>query len=43
VLLKVNKILAARSAQPVSVQIFSSLKRVGIDQAHAVLDAWLRV
>lgn len=43
VLLKVNKILEARSAQPVSVQIFSALKRVGIDQAHAVLDAWLRV
>jgi GTP-binding protein len=43
VLLKVNKILEARSAQPISVQIFSSLKRVGIDQAHAVLDAWLRV
>lgn len=43
VLLKVIKILEARSAQPVSVQIFSALKRVGIDQAHAVLDAWLRV
>ncbi|MFM8442291.1 MAG: ribosome biogenesis GTP-binding protein YihA/YsxC [Methylococcus sp.] len=43
VLLRVSKTLEARSAQSVSVQLFSSLKRVGIDQAHAVLDAWLRV
>jgi GTP-binding protein len=43
VLLKVRKALEMRSSQPVSVQVFSSLKRAGIDQAHAVLDEWLRV
>jgi GTP-binding protein len=43
VLLKVRKALETQSSRPVSVQVFSSLKRAGIDQAHAVLDEWLRV
>lgn len=30
-----------KCATPVSAQLFSSLKRVGIDDIHAVLDAWL--
>lgn len=38
---KVTKTLAARYQNPISIQIFSSLKRVGIDDAHRVLDSWL--
>jgi GTP-binding protein len=32
-----------RQQNPVSVQLFSSLKRSGIEEAHARLDAWLEV
>ncbi len=28
---------------PVTVQLFSALKRLGLDEAHAVLDGWLDV
>lgn len=38
-LLNVQKQLQETSIQ-VSVQLFSSLKRVGIDESHRVLDAW---
>jgi GTP-binding protein len=31
------------TAAPVSIQLFSSLKRQGIDQAHALLDEWLEL
>jgi GTP-binding protein len=40
-LLKVQKVLAEYSS--LSCQIFSAPKRIGIDQAHAVLDRWLEV
>lgn len=43
VLLRLRARLALRYADRVSLQLFSSLKRSGIDEAHAVLDAWLRV
>ncbi len=33
----------ASFGEMVSVQLFSSLKRQGIDQAHAVLDRWLEL
>ncbi len=39
---KVNALLQERYAGTVSIQIFSSLKRSGIDAAHAVLDTWLK-
>lgn len=41
-LLKVRKQLADRGIQA-SVQLFSSLKKAGIDEAHAVLDAWFLI
>ncbi len=41
-LLKVQKVLAEYSRN-LSCQIFSAPKRIGIDQAHAVLDRWLEV
>lgn len=41
VLHKVRASLANRQADRLSLQLFSSLKRSGIDEAHAVLDAWL--
>ncbi len=41
-LLKVQKALA-EYAHPPSSQLFSAPKRIGIDQAHAVLDRWLEV
>ncbi len=28
---------------PASVQLFSALKKVGVDEAHKVLDRWLRI
>lgn len=40
-----QKIFAARTRESqaeVSVQLFSALKRQGIEEAHAVLDRWLR-
>lgn len=40
VLLKVRNSMAKRSNET-SVQLFSSLNRVGVDEAHAVLDRWL--
>jgi len=43
VLLKVSSVLQAQYGDAVSVQLFSSLKKAGIDDAHAVLDTWLRV
>lgn len=43
VLNKVRHTLGSRFDDAVSVQLFSSLKRVGIDEAHAVLDTWLEV
>ncbi|MGI4813965.1 MAG: ribosome biogenesis GTP-binding protein YihA/YsxC [Janthinobacterium lividum] len=30
-------------AAPLSVQLFSALKRVGLDEAHAVVEGWIRV
>lgn len=39
---KVEKELAAWSA-PFSVQLFSSLKRQGVDEAHRVLDDWFEL
>lgn len=41
-LLKVQKALAEYS-QSLSCQLFSATKKIGIDQAHAVLDRWLEV
>ena len=41
-LLKVQKELAGMSAD-FSVQLFSSLKRQGIEQAHQVLDRWFNL
>ncbi|MES9937592.1 MAG: YihA family ribosome biogenesis GTP-binding protein, partial [Sedimenticola sp.] len=38
-LLQVRKAVAPFGEQ-VSVQLFSSLKRQGVDQAHSVLDQW---
>ncbi|NNF95794.1 MAG: ribosome biogenesis GTP-binding protein YsxC, partial [Halobacteria archaeon] len=38
-LLKIQKTLAEQ--HHVSVQLFSALKRTGVEQARAVLDAWL--
>ena len=43
VLKKVRGTLTARYAQPVSVSLFSSLKRSGVEEAHQVLDGWLEV
>lgn len=40
VLLQVQQALAERGG-PLSVQLFSSLKGQGVDQAHALLDGWL--
>ena len=42
VLHQVTALLQKEYAGAVSVQLFSSLKRVGIDAAHAVLDGWLQ-
>ncbi|BCX80491.1 GTP-binding protein [Methylomarinovum caldicuralii] len=39
-LLQVEKALAELPLQP-SVQLFSAPKRMGVDEAHAVLDRWL--
>ena len=36
----VSAALKKRHQNPVSVQVFSSLKRVGIEEAHARLDDW---
>lgn len=41
-LLKVQKALVEYS-QPLSCQLFSATKKIGIDQAHAVLDRWFEV
>ena len=41
-LLRVRKVVAS-GAGSVSVQLFSALKRHGIDQAHEVLDGWFGV
>jgi GTP-binding protein len=41
-LLKVQREVAALG-EHVSVQLFSALKRQGIDQAHGVLDRWLEL
>lgn len=41
-LLNVQKLLAGYSGN-LSCQIFSAPKRIGVDQAHAVLDRWLEV
>jgi GTP-binding protein len=43
VLLKVTAMLRDQYGDSVSVQLFSSLKKAGIDEAHAVLDNWLQV
>jgi GTP-binding protein len=43
VLLQVRALLQKQHGDAVSVQLFSSLKRTGIDDAHAVLDTWLKV
>jgi GTP-binding protein len=40
---RVTAELNKRQQNPVSVQLFSSLKRFGIEEAHARLDAWLEV
>ena len=40
---KVTAALVKQYPQPASVQLFSSLKRVGIEDAHAVLDQWFGV
>ena len=40
---RVTAELNKRQQNPVSVQLFSSLKRSGIEEAHARLDAWLEV
>ena len=40
---KVAATLRREYAQPISVQLFSSLKRQGIEEAHAVLDGWLAI
>ncbi len=41
-LLQVGKQLEARKIRA-SVQLFSALKKIGIDEAHKVLDAWLGI
>jgi GTP-binding protein len=41
--LKVAAVLQNRYDGSVSVQLFSSLNKTGIDEAHAVLDGWLEV
>jgi GTP-binding protein EngB required for normal cell division len=38
---KVESILRASYSASITLQLFSSLKRTGIDEAHAVLDALL--
>ena len=38
---KVGKQLKQDFSYPLSLQLFSALKRVGIEEAHAVLDSWL--
>jgi GTP-binding protein len=43
VLKKVATGLDADFTHPVSVQLFSSLKKAGMDQAHGVLDLWFQV
>lgn len=43
VLRKVQAAVQPHYGPSVSVQLFSSLKRAGIDEAHAILDDWLRV
>ena len=43
ILHKVRARLAADYQIPITVQLFSSLKRAGIDEAHAVLDQWFEV
>lgn len=40
---RVTAELNKRQQNPVSVQLFSSLKRSGIEEAHARLDAWLEI
>lgn len=38
---KVAKTLEADYDEPIGLQLFSALRGTGIDEAHAVLDAWL--
>ncbi len=40
-LLQLRRSLAAEGHPRVGAQLFSALKREGIDEAHALLDAWL--
>jgi GTP-binding protein len=40
---RVTAELNKRHQSLVSVQLFSSLKRSGIEEAHAILDAWLEI
>jgi GTP-binding protein len=42
VLHKVNAALQPQYGPSVSVQLFSSLKKAGIDEAHTILDTWLQ-
>lgn len=40
---KVEAELADDAGAPISVQLFSALKRVGVEEAQAVLDLWLEI
>lgn len=40
---QVKKELRQWSDAPIGIQLFSALKRLGIDQAHEVLDTWLEL